>query len=1078
MPMTLILGRVGCAKTSYIADRIAERLDAHPDQTVTLIVPDQYTVASENYFLDRLGEKRFRFLNVTSLKSLARTQFAAHGIPGDVIGEGGKTVLLKKAFDAVSPSLRYYPPEYRNPRFLPLLLGAIRELKNADVSADELLALALREKNDKLHDLAVIRQVYEGLLSEGFFDPDDAPARLCKLLAETGDFEDEAVYVTNFHTFYNSERNILLQMLKNGADLTVALPTDTLSEEEDGPIGAATREARTLAARGRAMGEDVRIDLRQAYARFSNPEFAAIEREFSRPQGEVFAEEPKHVRLFCGADRFDEAEEVASVIARKVREEGYRYSDFTVLVRSLQEYSEILDPVFDQYGIPLFYHRRTPLSQRSPMPFIASLFSMALEGMSRDAVLGFVKSGFFTSPEYAAQFERYVKTWNVSYNLFFTPFTRPITGLGEERASDVPLREHAEEVRLRLTETVERLKTGTKNATVRTICTVLFELLEELKIADRLEEHAREYRKYGEFELAARQKKVFEQLILALDEMVLTAGDDRLTLGEFRDLFFAVIDTHDVAILPTSLDEVLAGSPETVPLTTPRCTFVLGLNEGVFPRNIEDSGLLTDRDRAQLSPFGIGETTDDKVNRETFYLYRALTAPRDELYLSYAAIANGELAPSPAVETLRALFPRLKTEHLRTSDPASLAERIQREKAAFALHTKTPVGELEEYFRTSREYADILEKREQTSALSPEAALRLYPKDLSLTASKSDTFHRCRYAYFVRYGLNITPRRDVTIDPLLRGTLVHEMLERFLAQGLDDSDEELHRRIVAFGEETVAKLFADAPVPESWRYHFNALLGKVERLIKIFRKELAVSKFVPIAFEKRIDPIRPDAVAPITVPLDNGTLSLTGAVDRVDLYEKDGKKYLRIVDYKTGTKEFSRKYVELGIDVQMLLYLHTLQQNLFPGELCVPAGIQYVGATPAFSDALRNAADEDGWEAKITRDGLFLNDPEILNALDPTPERKYLGIKIQKQATSKKLVTEEEFGRIFDSIRDSFRRMGNALHEGRLEKNPIRIASSYCSCEKCDLRHYCRHPEPQRVEKTLTEGGENHAEVD
>ncbi|MBQ4324024.1 MAG: hypothetical protein IJC19_08785, partial [Clostridia bacterium] len=163
MPMTLILGRVGCGKTGYIADRIAARMEhLREGERITLLVPDQYTVASENYFLDRLGEKKFRHLNVTSLKSLARTLFAAHGVPADFIGDGGKTVLMKKAFEAVSPSLKYYPPTYRNPRFLPLLLGAVKELKTAGISAEDLMDTARREGNDKLYDLAMIRQVYEG----------------------------------------------------------------------------------------------------------------------------------------------------------------------------------------------------------------------------------------------------------------------------------------------------------------------------------------------------------------------------------------------------------------------------------------------------------------------------------------------------------------------------------------------------------------------------------------------------------------------------------------------------------------------------------------------------------------------------------------------------------------------------------------------------------------------------------------------------------------------------------------------------------------------------------------------------
>lgn len=44
----------------------------------------------------------------------------------------------------------------------------------------------------------------------------------------------------------------------------------------------------------------------------------------------------------------------------------------------------------------------------------------------------------------------------------------------------------------------------------------------------------------------------------------------------------------------------------------------------------------------------------------------------------------------------------------------------------------------------------------------------------------------------------------------------------------------------------------------------------------------------------------------LSIPLpDGGRVSIDGKVDRVDLLQRDGVQYLRVVDYKTGKKEFS-----------------------------------------------------------------------------------------------------------------------------------------------------------------------------
>lgn len=1064
MPLTLILGRVGCGKIAAMADEIARRIDAETKKTkITLLVPDQYTVASEQYFLSRIGEKRFRHVNVTSLKTLAHTEFTKHGVPSRFLGEGGKTVLLKKAFDTVAPSLKHYPPEYRNPRLVSLLLSAIHELKAAGISAEDLMTAARREGNDKLYDLAIIRQVYEGYLSEGYFDPDDAPARLRKLLEQTGDFENEAVYVANFRSFYNRERDVLLQMVKNGAHVTVSLPTDTTDPEAAGATADAAEEARKLVAFCRRMGEECTVVNLQKNAEFSSEEFALLESEFVRPGGKTMDQAPRHLHLYCGSNRFDEAENAAAIIAKKVRDEGYRYSDFTVIVRSLEDYTEVLDPVFDQYEIPLFYHRKTPLRQRNPIPLISALFSLAVEGYSTDGVLSLVKSGFLCTPQQASLLERYVTVWGIRYNRFKMPFTRPIGGYTDRETEDeIAMRNEAEALRLRVVETVERFKQRCENTTVRGISAALYETLEVLGVPATLEKNAETYRDYGEYELSARQKKVYEQLILALDEMVLTTGDDPIALKEYRDLFFSVVDTHDIAILPTSLDEVTAGSPETLPMISPRCVFILGLNEGVFPKNIDDNRLLTDKDREQLAPFGMGETTDDKVLHELFYIYLSLTAPREDLYLSYASVIGGEASPSPVVERIGEIFPRLSTQRLRLSDPASLAERIQRERAAFALHTKTPVEELGDFFAAQEEYTELLSRREQAETLSCDTALKLYPENLYLSASKADKYHQCRYAYFLRYGLGISPQSRAELDPRQRGTIVHEALETLIAQGLDCSDEELHRRVVEFGEGRLRKFYGDEEPPATVKSYFDALMKKIERLLTLFRKEFAASQFVPYAFEQRVG-IGEHPVEPIKIPLQQGSVSMIGVVDRVDLYEKDGKKYLRVVDYKTGKKDFSFDLIQNGIDVQMLMYLYALQQNLFPGETCIPAGVQYIGSNPKTVAGKRQSDPEQvllQWEDETPRSGVYLKDNSVLYAMDNTEERKFLRIK---KNDSPYFITLEQFGRLFRQITDLLQDMGNALHEGRVGKNPIKIGSAYCSCDKCDLKEYCRHLPPRDV---------------
>lgn len=86
------------------------------------------------------------------------------------------------------------------------------------------------------------------------------------------------------------------------------------------------------------------------------------------------------------------------------------------------------------------------------------------------------------------------------------------------------------------------------------------------------------------------------------------------------------------------------------------------------------------------------------------------------------------------------------------------------------------------------------------------------------------------------------------------------------------------------------------------------------------QNELKQSEFRPINFEFNINE---KGIANLTG--DNGIeIVIRGVIDRVDIYESNGEKYIRVIDYKTGKKIFSMSSLLYGINLQMLLYMFTI----------------------------------------------------------------------------------------------------------------------------------------------------------
>ena len=125
--------------------------------------------------------------------------------------------------------------------------------------------------------------------------------------------------------------------------------------------------------------------------------------------------------------------------------------------------------------------------------------------------------------------------------------------------------------------------------------------------------------------------------------------------------------------------------------------------------------------------------------------------------------------------------------------------------------------------------------------------------------------------------------------------------------------------------------YAKRYLPEDtarFAYLLSRLKKSMTGLLCYLRDEQRQSSFKPVACELKIGPGE-DAVRGQTYRLSDGrTVQLIGTVDRADEWiEDDGTRWVRVVDYKTGTKKLDLREVYCGLDCQMLLYLFSLTRD-------------------------------------------------------------------------------------------------------------------------------------------------------
>ena len=213
---------------------------------------------------------------------------------------------------------------------------------------------------------------------------------------------------------------------------------------------------------------------------------------------------------------------------------------------------------------------------------------------------------------------------------------------------------------------------------------------------------------------------------------------------------------------------------------------------------------------------------------------------------------------------------------------------------------------------------------------------------------------------------------------------------------------------------------------------------------------------------------------PIDIPARDMAARLQGYVDRVDTYEVAGVKYFRVVDYKTGKKDFDYCDVFNGVGLQMLLYLFALEQEgeKLMGDRRIAAGVQYFPArVPYISLDGAEESEEKDRRANWKRRGLLLNDELSLVAMDPEEGMPRLSCKRKKDGTlSGDLADRDQLKLLRQYVFSVLGRMVDEIASGKVEANPYTRGSGHDACAFCPYGTICHKEcvEGRRNYKTMT----------
>ena len=1084
----LVYGLPGTGKTTFLYKEIQKNIEK--GEKALLIVPEQQTVEVERAMARLLPPSAQLSFEVLNFTRLADKVFRLYGgLSYHYITSGMKNLFMWQTIRLLAPDLNEYHEDRTFDRTFPeKMLTAIGELKAAAVTPDR-LKKAYEELpkesplKNKLGDLQRIYESYESMVSGSYDDASNDLAKLAKILEREPFFKDYHVYIDSFFDFTAQEYNVIKYIFSQALSTTVTLLCDSPKTDAIHLTGIRKTSDRLC----EFAGTDLKITCLDEFHRFASPELERIAAslwDFSIQSYEALPEEQRGaVKLFSCADNYEEAKAAVAQVLSLVQN-GYRYKDIAVIARNAEQYRGVLDAEFEKAGIPFFMSEKTDITAKPLISMIFSALAIKQKGYRRADVISYLKAGFSGFSDYELDlFEDYVNRWGITGKRFLEPrwsmnpngYDTYLSKSAEEMLSV------ANETKNKLNDQLSAFFSSLENAkTAEGFCDALYHFLVALDVSARLREDAAISIANGDRKEAAESAGSFRALVRVLTDITKTVGKDKMSLDEFVSALRLVLDGTDIGTIPTAADEVLIGSASMLRATGIRHAILVGLCEGEFPSKVAENSILSDADRLALEEIGVSLAGNsvEKTSDELLYAYRCMTMPSDGLTLIYrtAQIASGACHPSLAFRRAAALLHPSKEIPFAS---LSAAERLRDKESAIealSFYDGTPEGAaIRAVLNKDPQYEARLALRDRsftdpTCYVSQETVDAVFGKELNLSQSKLETYVSCHFQYYCRYVLGLRENERAEFSYKDIGTFIHRVLEIFMKQttGMTidpDRDMKIIKEIVSREIESFSK--------EVFRGD-EATVGRIAHLlVRLYRlstlvasnlcREQSESRFLPRFFELPIDKNNELGIAPPTVTLEDGSsLSLKGKIDRVDTFEKDGNLYIRVIDYKTGSKSFSLEDIKQGFNLQLLLYLFAVcdsdssiikrASGVPENTPLLPAGAVYLSTATSDIETIPSEQVDSVLEkasGKITRSGILLDKEDILLAMSASKNKDVLA------GGGKALTDEESFPRLRDELYRTIENISREMKSGNASATPV-AHDDRVPCQYCKVKQFCR----------------------
>lgn len=670
------------------------------------------------------------------------------------------------------------------------------------------------------------------------------------------------------------------------------------------------------------------------------PVLPAIARVFDDVKGRIYSGFGKawHCQIVSAFGIHDEVAAAAKEILTLIDDGKLRFHEIGVVARGFESYGRVIKEVFLKHQIPLAGTLEEPLVEFALTKAVILLVNLPGKDFLRNQVIDLLSSPYFQFHNIASHgSEPRPDLWDLaSRELAICKGIAKWRRLRHYARRDLILAQLADDDEPRKIK-IQASQLQTLADLVEALATDLSKLPPRASWRSYAEGWKELLKKFlgilpaSDVTPPSEPPRPSEEILKVLDELAgLDAVQESIASADFSHTFQHWLERSTVIEDRRNRDGVMVLHATAARGLKFRALFILGLNEGVFPRTIREDAFLRDHDREVLER-DLGHKVNSKLaafDEEKLLFTLLISAAEERLYCSFqrADDSGRALAPSWYLgEVRRALeaearkieplsIPRGVVEKATTppfgrskyllptelavrltlagDDPTSLVDRSQPLPAIYK-HGRKLIADLERGDERLHGYDGMVGEFD---------SFWKHLSERGLAPTPLETYARCPFQFFARHVLGLEPldRPEETLGPSPAefGELGHKILSAFYRALIESryfAGTASPANIQSILQEVAAHAFAgyeaNHPVgyPLAWESLKDGLVRLLGQVVVIDLGVLAQTGFIPVGLETEVSACLPD-----DWPEPLKGLAIRGRMDRID--RSDNK--LRVIDYK------------------------------------------------------------------------------------------------------------------------------------------------------------------------------------